>query len=157
MTQQSGKIHFILISLATGSLLSLILGSYLLFYIPEPFDKHAWQRWAHWFVPLDLLQDAPAFSPITEPLYDYSPRNGEQRALVRMRYQTQAPADTILHQYNRYFTQLGCHLQPAAAAPFYWDADTKLAGHCPEARYLQIALAQQPTGRQVRLHLNPVD
>ncbi|MEL6723293.1 MAG: hypothetical protein AAFP10_08805 [Pseudomonadota bacterium] len=59
MTRHAGKTNFILTSIATGSLLSLILGSYLLFYTPESFDKHAWHLWAHRFAPLDLLQDAP--------------------------------------------------------------------------------------------------
>ncbi len=157
MTKHVGKTNLILTSIATGSLLSLILGSCLLFYTPESFDKRAWDLWVHWFAPLDLLQDAPALSPITEPRYRHSPHDGERRALVSMQYQTQVSAHTILNQYTRYFTHLGCDLKPTAEATFYWDTDTRLAGDCPDARYLQIALEQQPTGIQVRLHLNPAD
>lgn len=157
MPRHSARTTTILVSITAGALLSLMLSVYLLFYIPEPFDKHTWYRWTHWFVPLDLLQDTPALNPTTEPQYDYSPRDGEKRALVSLRYQTRSSAHAILNLYTLYFTHLGCDLQPAAAASYYWDTDTRLAGHCPDTRYLQIALEQQPNSTQVRLLLNPPD
>ncbi len=39
MTRHAKKINLILTSIATGSLLSLILGSYLLFYTPFLYTR----------------------------------------------------------------------------------------------------------------------